>query len=300
MTYNRITTSIKLFIIPVLTLGMLNFPPGVEAADPVIAAAGDIACAAGYTVTPITCHHQQTSNLLPGAQAVLPLGDLQYNSGAYSDFIASYDPTWGRFKSISHPVPGNHEGSASGYFKYWGSQAGTAGKGWYSYNVGSWHILAINSQQCSQTGCGAGSEQEKWVKADLAANPKACTLAYWHQPRWASGSANGDNAYMSTIYTDLYNSNADVVLAGHNHAYERFAPMNPSGARDNARGIQEIIAGTGGEDHAGSAALRANSLVRNSKTFGVLKLTLHAGSYNWNFQPEAGATFTDSGSRACH
>jgi hypothetical protein len=275
-------------------------PPPPTTTDPVIAAAGDIACPAGYTVTATSCRHLQTSNLLDGVAAVLPVGDLQYDS-TYSNFLASYDPTWGRFKSISHPVPGNHEGSAAAaYFQYWGDQAGETGKGWYSYDIASWHVVAINSNQCALSGCYAGSAQELWVRADLAAHPAACTLAYWHQPRWASGTTLTDNDYMSTIYADLYEAGVDVLVAGHNHAYERFLPMNPSGVVDDARGIQEFIVGTGGKDHSGSTTLRQNSVLRHNATFGVLKLTLHERSYEWNFQPEAGATFTDSGNRGCH
>ena len=271
--------------------------------DPVIAAAGDIACPTGSVTSATTCRQNQTSDLLSNATAVLALGDLQYNSGSYSDFLASYDPSWGRFKAKSYPVLGNHEyGStnAAGYFQYWGSQAGAAGKGWYSYDLGAWHIIAINSNQCALSGCNAGSEQELWVKADLAAHPAACTLAYWHQPRWASGSTMSDNAYMSTLYTDLYDANADLVLAGHNHAYERFQPMNPAGNVDTGRGLEEIIVGTGGRDHSGGTTLRSNSVLRNNNTFGVLNVTLHANSYDYKFQPEAGASFSDIGSRSCH
>ena len=270
-------------------------------ADPIIAAAGDIACEASAIKSATTCHQLETSRLLGGVSNVLALGDTQYNSGAYSDFITQYDPSWGQYKSITKPVPGNHEGTtASGYYQYFGSLAGVAGKGWYSYDIGTWHILAINSNLCALYGCTAGSEQEQWVKADLAAHPTACTLAYWHQPRWASGSTLADNPYMSTIYADLYNGGADVLLAGHNHAYERFYPMDPAGTRNDTFGIQEIIVGTGGRNHGGNTPLRANSVLRNDTAFGVMKMTLHPNSYDWQFVPESGVSFTDSGTRACH
>jgi calcineurin-like phosphoesterase family protein len=295
----------------VALLAAAAVPSVAAAADPVIAAAGDIACAPsdplfnGGAGAPDNCGERRTSDLIGNVNAVLALGDEQYNSGALSDFNASYDTTWGRFKSITYPVPGNHEygtSKAGGYFAYFGSRAGAKGQGWYSFDVGSWHILALNSECDRLTGaCATGGAEEAWVKADLAATHKACTLAFFHEPRFSSGTAVVKNATaMAPIWTDLYNGRADVVLAGHKHFYERFAPLNATGAVDQVNGMRELIVGTGGEDRAGRPAGITGSEVRDNKTFGVLKVTLHAGRYDWQFVPEPGKTFTDSGSGTCH
>jgi 3',5'-cyclic AMP phosphodiesterase CpdA len=276
-------------------------------ADPVIAAAGDIACDPsspefnGGLGTPIECQQVATSNLLLGGDlsAVLALGDLQYSDGALDKFMASYDPSWGRVKAITRPSTGNREyksGSASGYFTYFGATAGDPTKGYYSFDVGAWHLIALNSN-CSFVACGNGSAQLSWLQADLAAHPAACTLAFFHHPRWSSSiSSNGS---VSQFWDVLYDANVDVILNGHAHGYERFAPMTPSGAVDNARGIRPITVGTGGEDLATWGAINPNSQVRGS-AFGVLRMTLRAGSYDWQFVPIPGATFTDSGSGTCH
>jgi hypothetical protein len=294
-------------------------PPPPPASDPTIAAGGDIACDPtdslynnGYGSGQY-CRQLYTSNLLvnQGFAAVLPLGDLQYQNATLSEFKAAYDPSWGRVKSISYPVTGNHEyqtANAQGYFDYWDGvgfatgRAGDRSKGYYSYDVGKWHLVALNSNcwEGQVGGCGAGSPQETWLRTDLAAHPNACTLAYWHHPRWNSSAQTGNDTEMSTVWKDLYNANVDLVLNGHAHDYERFAPQNPYGQADPARGIRELVVGTGGEEHHSIASGIANSEVRNTDTFGVLRLTLHPTSYDWRFVPEAGRTFTDSGSQACH
>lgn len=284
--------------------------PTSAAADPVIAAAGDIACDPsdgsynGGNGTGSNCRQKYTSNLLVGANlaAVLTLGDNQYENGALSKYQTSYHASWGRVKSLTKPAVGNHEygtSGASGYFSYFGAAAGAPGKGYYSYNIGAWHLIALNSN-CSQVGgCGAGSPQETWLRADLAANPTACTLAYWHHPRFSSGQHGSDAAY-TAFWQALYNAGADVVLSGHDHDYERFNPQTPGGAADANFGIQQFVVGTGGKNHYGFGSPKPNSAVRNSNTYGVLKLTLRANSYTWQFVAEAGQSFTDSGSRNCH
>jgi Calcineurin-like phosphoesterase len=277
-----------------------------QAADPVIYAAGDIACEPGSPTTSTRCHERKTSDIIlnGGATTALPLGDLQYNSASLSNLRASYDKTWGRVKSITRPVLGNHESSGNGYFDYFNGvgasngPAGPRGKGYYSYNVGAWHLIALNSN-CARVPCNAGSEQEKWLRADLAANPRACTLAYWHHPRFSSGH-DGSNLFMQDIWKALHAANADVVLVGHSHNYERFAPMNANGGLDAARGIREFVVGTGGAFFTGLSTPKPNSQVRQNTTYGVLKLTLHPASYDWRFVPEAGKTATDSGTQACH
>jgi hypothetical protein len=273
-------------------------------ADPVIAAAGDIACG---TETPATapCHQRQTSDLLVqgGFDAVLPLGDNQYEAGALADFQAFYHPTWGRVKPITHPVPGNHEyatRNASGYFSYFGPAAGDPSKGYYSFNLGSWHFIALNSNCQNIGGCHRGSPQEQWLRVDLATNQNACTLAYWHHPRFTSGSVHHSDARTQPFWQALYEFHADVVLSGHQHNYERFAPQTPSGGADPSNGIRQFVVGTGGKDLYPLGSTPApNSVVRHDDTFGVLKLTLRSTSYEWEFLQEAGRTFTDTGNATC-
>jgi hypothetical protein len=274
--------------------------------DPVIYAAGDIACEPGSATTSTQCHEKKTSDIIVngGASKALALGDLQYNSATLSNLRAAYDKTWGRVKSITTPVIGNHESTANGYFDYfYGSGVnngpfGQRGKGYYSYNLGTWHVIGLNSN-CSRVPCSAGSAQEQWLRSDLAANPRACTLAFWHHPRFSSGH-DGDGTFMQPIWKDLADAKADVVLVGHSHNYERFAPMDASGKLNRTNGIREFVVGTGGAFPTGISSAKPNSEVRQNTTFGVLRMTLHPTSYDWKFVPEAGKTFTDSGSNACH
>jgi hypothetical protein len=298
------------------------------AVDPVIAAAGDVACDPvawnfnGGLGTSSSCRAKYTSDLLVNAAlaAVLPLGDEQYECAPLAAFQKSYDPSWGRLNSLVRPVPGNHEyytdgelgttshtacdnSSASpgkGYFDYFGAAAGDRTKGYYSYDVGAWHVIALNSNCSVIGGCGIGSAEEQWLRSDLAAHPTSCVLAYWHHPLFNSTS-QGSAIAMRDIWQALYDYNADVVLNGHAHDYERFAPQDASGNLDVVRGIREFVVGTGGKSHSGTPSARQpNSEVWNSDTYGVLKLTLHANGYDWSFAPEAGKTFTDSGSGTCH
>jgi 3',5'-cyclic AMP phosphodiesterase CpdA len=228
----------------------------------------------------------------------MPLGDDQYPSGALADFNAYYDPTWGRVKAKTYPTPGNHEyqtSGAAGYFDYFGDRAGPSGRGYYSFNVGSWHLISLNSEIAT----AAGSAQETWLKADLAANSQRCTLAYWHKPLFSSGP-HGNNTSVKPLWDVLYAADTEVVLAGHDHDYERFAPQTSSGSADATRGIREFVVGTGGKEHYSISSTKPNSQVHNTDTFGVLKLTLHPDSYDWKFLPEAGKAFTDSGTGPCH
>jgi hypothetical protein len=286
-------------------------PPG----DPVIAAAGDIACDPasssfnGGLGTSTSCRQKHTSDLLVGSDlaGVLTLGDNQYEDGALAKFQASYDASWGRVKSITRPSAGNHEYStadATGHFDYFNGTgnptgpAGERGKGYYSFDIGSWHLIALNSNCSRVGGCGVGSPQEQWLKSDLTAHPNSCTLAYWHHARFSSGP-HGNHASMQPIWQALYDASADVVLGGHDHAYERFAPQDPDGALDLSRGIRQFVVGSGGKSHYSFTTTQPNSEARNSDTFGVLKLTLHPTGYEWRFAAEAGKTFTDSGSDDC-
>jgi hypothetical protein len=286
-------------------------------ADPVLAAAGDIACdpsyppyADGYGTTS-SCRQRYTSNelLRMDLDGVLMLGDAyQYDEATYADFMGSYDQSWGRLKAITHPAVGNHEyktAGAAGYFDYFngiGQDVGVAGRrgqGWYSFDVGAWHVIALNSN-CPQVSCAAGSPQEQWLRADLAAHPARCTLAFMHHPLVSSGDGEGSTPAVRPLWQALYDGGADLMLNGHDHAYERFAPINPDGAVDPARGIREIVSGTGGKSHEQAGARKPGSEVRDSTSFGVTRLTLHPDGYDWQFVPEAPGGFTDAGSAACH
>lgn len=239
---------------------------------------------------------------IPGT--VFAAGDLAYPDGSDEQFAKCYGPTWGRFKDRTRPSPGNHEyhsDGASGYVRYFGAAAGDPKKAYYSYDLGAWHIIVLNSECKDVGGCGVGSQQEQWLRQDLSAHPAKCTLAYWHKPLFSSGAAHGNDPEVKPLWDALYAANADVVLNGHDHDYERFAPEDPSGNLDPQRGIREFVVGTGGKNsHRSFASPKANSEVRQADTFGVLKLTLHAASYDWEFVPEAGKTFTDFGTGMCH
>src|SRR4029453_2795157 len=226
-----------------------------------------------------------------GLARVLGLGDLQYSSGALSAFNAYYDPTWGRVKSITSPSPGNHDPFSSGYSAYFGSRAPAP---YHSSDIGEWHLIALDSNDVD-------SAQVSWLRSDLGANGTGkCLLAYWHHPRFSSGTEHGDSTRVAPFWTELYNANADLVLSGHEHNYERFVPQDPNGAADSARGIRGFVVGTGGRSHHGFGVPKPNSEVRSTGTFGVLELALRPGAYEWLFVPEAGKSFSDSGTGVCH
>ena len=292
-------------------------PPPPPSGDPVIAAAGDLACdpaSPSYNSgfgTSSKCRQLYTSDLIVGGgfDAVLPLGDNQYTTGSLTQFQTAFEPSWGRFKQIQHPVPGNHEyrtSGASGYFDYFNGvgallgPAGERGKGYYSWDAGQWHMVALNSSCSAVGGCGPGSPQEQWLRADLAANPAQCTLAYWHHPRFTSAMGSHDEGATSALFQALYEAGADVLLTGHSHMYQRFAAQNPAGQPDPAAGIRQFVVGTGGEVlHPLGGYAAPNTGVWRNDTFGVLKLTLRSNGYDWRFVPEAGKTFTDSGTDVC-
>ncbi len=246
---------------------------------------------------------ERTAALLDGiGGTVFAAGDTVYPDGSPIDYIDCYQPSWGRHKSRTRPAAGNHEyhtpGAAS-YFGYFGVAAGTPGQGWYAYDLGAWRIYVLNSQCDEVGGCGEGSEQLSWLRADLAANRRTCTAAIWHAPRFTSG-AHGDNEAYGPFWKALWDNGAEVVINGHDHDYERFAPMRPNGRWSGKLGIREFVVGTGGVGLNPFVTVHANSQVRNSDTHGVLKLTLRPSSYDWSFIPIAGQTFTDSGTKRCH
>jgi hypothetical protein len=280
---------------PRLTVNLTSAPPP-SAGNPVLVGAGDIASCS-------SSGDEATAELLDGIPGtVFTAGDNAYESGTATEFANCYDPTWGRHKARTKPTPGNHEyntAGASGYFGYFGAAAGDPSKGYYSYNLGDWHVVALNSVCHEVGGCGATSPMVTWLKNDLAANPKTCTIAYWHHPLFSSGSI-GNHPSMRPTWDVLYAGNADVVVSGHDHNYERFAPQRPDGTLDRARGIREFVVGTGGGTLYTFKNIQPNSEVRNAGTYGVLKLTLNPTSYEWQFVPVAGQSFTDSGSTSCN
>lgn len=236
--------------------------------------------------------------------AVLILGDSQYPWAEGPDYAASYHPSWGRLKSVTHPALGNHEygrggrGGADGYFDYFGAAAGERSKGWYSFDLGGWHIIALNSMCRQAGGCDANSPQGRWLRADLLANSGArCTLAYWHHPRFSSG-LHGNNPKTEPLWRALFNAGAEVVLSGHDHNYERFAPQTPAGERHDMRGMRQFVVGTGGESVYPVTRIDPNSEFHKSGTFGALALDLGTAGYTWRFLSEGGAT-VDAGSGSC-
>jgi hypothetical protein len=265
---------------------------------------GEVLVGAGDIATSGSSGDDATANLLVGiAGTVFTLGDNAYPNGSTSDYANYYNPSWGQVKSRTMPTPGNHEyqtTGAAGYFAYFGSAAGDPAKGYYSYDLGAWHIIVLNSNSsCTTISCAKDSAQEQWLRADLMANTKACTLAYWHHPRFNSGASHGNNTAVAPFWDDLYEFGAEIVLNGHEHVYERFAPQTPSAVADPARGIRQFTVGTGGAGLYSFSTPQPNSEVRNNTSLGVLKLTLATNSYAWQFIPATGS-FTDSGSGTCH
>jgi len=275
--------------------------------DPVLVGAGDIAlCRSPKTVARV----EATASLLAAellansGVTVATFGDNAYPKGTTADFNRCYNPTWGQpfIKERTRPSPGNHEyetPGASGYFNYFGAAAGDPNEGYYSYDLGSWHVVSLNSN-CSSVpgGCAAGSPQEQWLKADLAAHPNTCTLAYWHHPRFSSGF-HGDETSVAPFWDALYQAGADVVLNGHDHNYERFAPQNPGGQPDQTQGIREFVVGTGGAEFRSIEGIKPNSEFQIADTIGIIKMTLHPDSYDWQFVT-ASDPVADSGTGQCH
>ena len=288
--------------------------------DPIIAAAGDIACSPtgrsfnGGLGRAHHCAMLRTSSLLlrPELSAVLALGDLQYSEGQLNYFYDSFDPSWGRLKSLIRPVPGNHEyrtPGAAGYYDYFngaGARTGRAGdrrRGYYSFDLGAWHLVALNSN-CGAVpgGCDVGSPQQRWLAADLAAHPTRCTLAFWHHPLFSSLAFEEGRGSRRTgaLWETLYEAGADLVLSGHQHFYERLAPQDVNGNADQARGIRSFVVGTGGKSTDEADIRDRNTTAFDDSTFGVLELTLHPRSYGWHFRAARAAPFTDSGRAICH
>ena len=272
---------------------VLIFRPLAPAPPAVLVGAGDIASCAYDT-------DEATAKLLdsiPGT--VFTAGDNAYESGTAREYARCYAPTWGRHKARTRPSPGNHDYRGRGadpYYAYFGAAAGPAKHGFYSYDLGGWHIISLNSN----IPMDAGSTQERWLRHDLARHHALCTLAYWHHPLFSSGTTHGSSPAVRPLWQALYDAGADVVITGHEHQYERFAPQTPSGVLDTARGIREFVVGTGGARLYRFGPATLNSEARDNTTHGVIKLTLRPNGYDWEFVPVAGGSFRDSGSAKCH
>jgi hypothetical protein len=298
------TSSLAPTAVPTPTASLLppSPTPTTQATTPpaavTLVGAGDIASCS-------SSGDEATAALLLGIPGtVFTLGDNVYDNGTATEYADCYGLSWGQtaIRSRTRPVPGNHEyntANATGYYGYFGAAAGDPTKGYYAYDAGTWRVYVLNSNCAAIGGCSAGSLQERWLRGDLAANPRGCTLAMWHHPLFSSGE-HGNSTATQALYQALYDANADLVLVGHDHDYERFGPQTATGASDNARGIVEMVVGTGGRSHYTFGTIRSNSLVRNGDTYGVLRLSLAAGGWSFAFVHEAGMTFTDSGTGTCH
>jgi hypothetical protein len=306
MRSRLIAISVLLAAVAVVGVVLLvAFPGGTEEAGsietPVLLAAGDIA----------ECEHQgdeETARILaeyPDA-TIATLGDNAYQQGTAEQYRECYGPSWGAFKDRTRPATGNHDHStkdAQGYWEFFGERGGPYDRYYYSYDLGAWHVVVLNSDCWRVEGCDPNDPQAKWLRRDLAQHPALCTLAYWHRPPFSSGRYGSpeDTGRVRPLWTILVERGVEVLLTGHDHSYERFAPMNATGEKDDAAGVRLFVVGTGG----GNLRNFANdplptTEVRQDHTWGVLKLTLRETGYDWEFLPVAGKTFTDSGSGDCH
>lgn len=272
-----------------------SFTPSPTGAPAILVGAGDIASCG-------SSGDEATAALLAGiGGTVFTAGDNVYDNGAAREFTDCYGPTWGAQRARTLAAPGNHDygtRNAAGYFGYFGAAAGHPAQGWYARDVGAWRIYVLNSNCWAIGGCAAGSAQEQWLRGDLAANPRACVLAIWHHPRFSSGE-HGSSAATQALWQALMDAGAEIVVNGHDHDYERFAPQTATGVAD-PNGLVEFVVGTGGRSHYGFGRTATNSLVRNDDTYGVIEFELYAGSWSFTFVPVAGKTFTDSGTGTCH
>ena len=286
-----------------------SLEPVVESYEPVVELTGDSVLLAGAgDIADCDETSYATAALLDqtfpeGTEGIVfTTGDNAYSDGTPQEFAECYDPTWGRYKARTRPAVGNHEfgtDGASGYYSYFGPAAGDPAEGYYSYEAGPWHVVVLNSECDEVGGCGEGSPQQRWLLQDLASASSACTLAYWHHPLFSSGSHGGEDEVLP-LFETLYGFGAELVLNGHDHDYERFAPQDPYGVADPETGIRQIVVGTGGKSLRGFETIVANSEARSSDAYGILRLQLYVDGYEWEFEPVPGATFTDTGTAACH
>ncbi len=294
---------------PVLGVSLWWGLPHLTDSEHVIAAVGDMACSpqanappADNDDGPALCREMAVSDTMMkrDPEALLALGDLQYERGAPGDW-APYARSYGRMRGITKPVPGNHEyltANAKGYYDYFGALAGSADRGYYAYSVGTWRMIALNSECSDVGGCSPNSTQGKWLHAELARDNARCTLAYWHIPRFSSGQ-HGDHDAYKVLWQTLAGEGVDVVLSGHDHDYERLAPMDANGQRDDRNGIRSFVVGTGGRNLRPVTEQRANSERVIDNAFGYLELRLGDSGYHWQFRDVHGDAL-DSGEGRCH
>jgi len=266
--------------------------------DPVVAAVGDMVCAPGTVVTATTCQHQAVSDSILAAEpsVFLPLGDNQYQQGSLAQYQSAYQPSFGRLRAVTSPVPGNHEYQtvgAAGYYGFFGTAAGVPSKGYYSQDVGAWHVVALNSEQ----DISAAGAQVAWLKRDLAAHRNLCTLAVFHKPRFSSGE-HGSNATMKPFVDALVAARAELVLSGHDHDYERFAPQDGAGVATSA-GVVQVVSGMGGRSLYDYPRVAPNSLVRQNGGFGWTRLTLHPTSVELRYVGVGTNTYSETTTLAC-
>ena len=294
---SKVTTGLTGIVLAILAAGcgLGGEAPQEDHGPPVVVAAGDIADCSNEG-------DESTAQLLNSVEGtVITLGDNAYQDGSTEEFRSCYDPTWGQVKDRTRPAPGNHDYNtpgAKGYFGYFGRAAGDPDKGYYSYDVGKWHLVALNSNCQDVGGCGLDSNQGRWLEDDLAANESKCTLAYFHHPLFNSG-IHGVQDQMKPIWEILYAARADLVLNGHDHDYQRYAPQAPDGSRDPERGIREFVVGTGGMLLYQIENPLPNLEAYNDDTYGVLKLSLKSKGYGWEFLPTQGSSYTDAGQGRC-
>lgn len=269
-----------------------NRPAEPPPAGSVVLAAGDIA----------ECdrdEQEDTAAVLARISGpILGLGDYAYDDGTPEEYEECFDPSWGPYKDRIHPARGNHEGD--GYEPYFGDAAAPSGETYYAFSIGSWQVIALDSELCTEEGdCDGTSEQEIWLREQLAGDDRPCTLVYFHHPRFSSGRHGSDPTF-DGFWRHMYEGDVDVVLAGHDHHYERFAPMRPDGTRDDERGIHQFIVGTGGANLRSAEDVAQNSVVRQWRSYGLLRLELHPDSYDWQFVVASGEPFEDAGTGKCH
>jgi acid phosphatase type 7 len=270
-----------------------DIPPGTDT----ILAVGDITVCG-------TSNDEMTGELvesLPGT--ILGLGDMAYEAGTEREFERCFEPSWGAVKARIRPVPGNHEFETAGagpYYEYFGDAAGTPGLGWYSFDIGEWHVIALNSNCLTTTNlCSDDSAQGDWLEADLARHSNQCTLAFMHRPRWSSGEHGGDSG-LGELWTMLADGGVEVLLTAHDHNYERFAPMDANGVADPVGGMREFVVGTGGRSLDPFVTIQPNSEARNNLSYGVLQMALYEDSFTWEFIPVDADGYRDAGSGTCH
>lgn len=287
-------------ILPMVLLTLALGVGSTQAATKKVVAVGDIACARGASTTDTTCRHREVSDLTArlNPDSVWLLGDIQYPRGSLADFRAGFDERWNVHRNVWRPTPGNHEyetPGAAGYYEYFGDRAGPKRRGWYSFELGDWHVVSLNSN-CDVISCAFMSMQQRWLRRDLRSNDKKCVAAFWHHPRFSSGQ-HGANEMVSGLFRELRKARVEFLLTGHDHGYERFAPMTERG-KLGRNGVRQFVAGTGGGSMRRSNAPVAGSRYLKAETFGVLEMKLRSGRYDWRYIEESRMSF-DAGTARC-